>query len=619
MELCKYNYRCKKSLKARERILHNLAQLLVIGGASLDTLHLKDQTVTSAGGAGMYTTMAAVRSGVQASMFAPKPDKMPEELAKVASRLNEWIGPIIPAERLPHFEIEHKGEKANYLRTFIGAEAELTFNQLPADLSKYDIIHLTPLGESNRQQEFLRVCRERGARRISAGTYLCTIRENPEIVRQSMALTDVFFMNEEEACLLFGSLKQVKTIAGKIIFVTLGAHGALVVQGDEQTRITAVTAKVLDPTGAGDSFCGAALAGMMLGLHPVMAAYKAVALAAEEIESIGPAALLLDAASPDPKLDVRVRINHEQIVLVSEVIKQFEGASPFDFVGKDFPNEGDPQTVNYFFATILQQFSFWDTKNDIYDHPLVAPIDGETLKGSAYLFRAFRKSLESDPNFYNPQRQAQLTQADAVKLFKADDDSDPMPSLELHLALAQKYGADMLALGKIPQQVLEAAKASSTPLHTFLASLDQISGYKEDPLRKKSNLLALVLNQRPEHFLSFGEGEAVPPVIDYHTMRGCLRMGLIDVLDDKLRKKISDRRIVAPDEEWAVRYACYLAVEEVVRVSGKSLGAVDWYFFAYSRLHCPEMTTPVCLECAVNPVCARRVELFQPVLRTTFY
>lgn len=596
-----------------------MAKLLVIGGASLDTLHLKAQTVKSAGGAGMYTTMAAVRSGVEASMFAPKPEPMPAELTKVASRLSEWIGPVIPADQMPHFGIEHKGDKANYLKTFIGAEGDLTFEQLPDDLNTYDIIHLTPLGESKRQQEFLRECKARGARRISAGTYLCTIRDNPEIVRQSMSMADVFFMNEEEACLLFGTLDQVKTTAEKIIFVTLGANGVLVVQGDEQTWLNAVKAAVLDPTGAGDSFCGAALAGMMLGQHPVMAAQRAIALAAEEIACIGPAALLRDAAAPEPNLDGRVRLNHGQIERVSEIVKQFEGASAFDFIGKDFPPAGHPQTVDYFFATILQQFSFWDTKNDIYDHPLVAPIDGDTLKGSAYLFRAFRRPLESDPDFYTPERQAGLTRADMFNLFKADDGSDPMPALDLHLEMAQHYGADMLAMGKTPTQILASAQRSSAPLKALLDDLDKISGYKEDPLRKKSNLLGLVLNQRPEHFLSFGEGEAVPPVIDYHTMRGCLRMGLIDVLDEGMKAKIAARTIVTAEEEWAVRYACYLAVEEVVRVSGKSLGAVDWFFFAYSRQHCPEMNVPVCADCAVNPVCTHRVELFQPVLRTTFY
>jgi hypothetical protein len=250
---------------------------------------------------------------------------------------------------------------------------------------------------------------------------------------------------------------------------------------------------------------------------------------------------------------------------------------------------------------------------------LIAVIDGDNLKGSAYLFRAFVRVLKNDPDFYSPKRLAGLTKDDMLTLFRADDGSDPMPAIDLHLQMARNYGADMLALGKTPSQILDLAQRSSTPLHTLLNELDQFSGYKEDPLRKKSNLLALCLNQRPEGFLAFGVGENVPPVIDYHTMRSCLRMGLVDVLDAGLKEKITSRTIVSITEEWAIRFACYRAVEEVVKVSGKSLGAVDWFFFSYARTHCPEMTEPICAECAVNTDCTHRKELFQPVLRTTFY
>jgi hypothetical protein len=36
-------------------------QLLLVGGASFDVLHLADRTVECAGGAGLYTAMAASR------------------------------------------------------------------------------------------------------------------------------------------------------------------------------------------------------------------------------------------------------------------------------------------------------------------------------------------------------------------------------------------------------------------------------------------------------------------------------------------------------------------------------------------------------------------------------
>jgi hypothetical protein len=56
----------------------------------------------------------------------------------------------------------------------------------------------------------------------------------------------------------------------------------------------------------------------------------------------------------------------------------------------------------------------------------------------------------------------------------------------------------------------------------------------------------------------------------------------------------------------------------VAALSGKSIQAVDWFFFNFRR-RCPEMTEPECALCPVDPVCAHRKELFQPVFRTAFY
>jgi hypothetical protein len=57
----------------------------------------------------------------------------------------------------------------------------------------------------------------------------------------------------------------------------------------------------------------------------------------------------------------------------------------------------------------------------------------------------------------------------------------------------------------------------------------------------------------------------------------------------EVSKKWFRRQIVFPAEEWAVRYAAYRAMEQVVALSGKSEGVVDWFFYN-ARKRCPEMT-----------------------------
>jgi sugar/nucleoside kinase (ribokinase family) len=596
-----------------------MPHLLVIGGPSIDTLHFNHQTAISTGGAGLYTALAAARSGCQVSMYSPKPGQIPEALKPLAQRLEAWMGPIVALEDMPHFEIAHEGDLATYLHFFVGEEARLVPAGLPQDLSVYDGVHITAIGDVHQQLKFADACRERNARLISVGSFLTLIEEKPDQIRLLIERSDVVFLNEAEAVRVYGRLDRATTEPGKRLFITRGRAGALVIQGDFQTELPVVPARVLDPTGAGDTFCGATLSHLLQGVHPIMAARKAMALASEEIEHVGPAALLFDHAAPDVPLDGRVRIDEIQVERIAQVIQAIPEAEPFNFVSGYYPPVGHPAALDFFFVQTLQQFSFWEVQSGRYGYPLIATIDGHECKGSTYLSYAYMRMLDRDSEFFTPERQACTSTAEMVALFQADDGSNPMPALELHVCKAQDYGRDLLSLGLTPQSIINLANRSSKPLMTFLSLLDQIGGYKEDPFRKKANLLAMILKERPERFLVISDDEAIQPVIDYHVMRFCLRTGLVEVLDFDFRKKIADRVLVSVDEEWAIRYACYAAIQRLIRVSGLSMGAVDHIAFNYNRVHCPEMSEPICEKCALDPACAHRKDLFQPVIRTTFY
>ena len=193
-----------------------MAHVLVIGSPSLDILHFAGQTQASAGGAGMYTAMAARRSGAQVSIFSPCPQPVPAVLQPVAARLQAWLGPRVAPTELPRFEISHQGDEATYLTFFIGAEADLMPDMLPDDLSPYDGIHIIPLGDAHRQNSFLQACRQRGAKCISLGTFIDSVMNDSDMVRSSMEQSDVFFMNEKEAISLFGSVEKARTWPGDL-------------------------------------------------------------------------------------------------------------------------------------------------------------------------------------------------------------------------------------------------------------------------------------------------------------------------------------------------------------------------------------------------------------------
>jgi ribokinase len=627
----------------------SMLDLLVIGGASLDVYHLADgQTVQSPGGAGLYTALAAYKSGARTGMFAPRPEPLPDELQAAAECIT-WIGPMVSLDQLPHFEIAHYGGgRAALLNASWGGEMSITPENFPHDQIDAPIIHIAALRTAERQLRFAQALRMRKADfgmpseisdptafRISAGTYSKICTSEPDTVRKLISLCDFFFMNQNEANLLFGGVDKVKAQPGQMIFITLGERGALAIQGDHVTTVPGHPTAELDPTGAGDTFCGATLAALARGEHPARAAQSAVMLAAEMIGAVGPARLLSDQPAPHPIIDPRVRVDSDQVERISQLIARLPEVQPFNFTGDFFPPIDHPATLDFFFAATLQQFGFWEMTPHPhypplsirggwglevrrYSHPMIALLEGCSRKGSDYLFAAYRRLLDRDASFLTPDRQAALTADEFGAVLRADDGSNPMPAFDLHLQAAQAYGRDMGTLNWTPQQIVEMASHSPNPRTTFLSLLDHIGGYKEDPLRKKSMLLALMLEQRPEKFLRPVLTEAEPPVIDYHLMRSCLRTGLVEVTDDDLRRRVIGREELSEQDEGAVRHAAYQAVQQVQQRSGRSMGAVDWFFFN-ARRRCPEMTEPQCANCVIDPVCVHRKELFQPVRRTTFY
>ncbi len=271
-----------------------MRDLLVIGTASLDTLHFGEKTVHSAGGAGLYTALAAHHAGAEVTLFAPRPTVMPEPLQPIAERL-DWRGPAIETAALPRLEIRHHGGgKATLVGASWGAEVSLLPGDLPADLSDYRYVHIAALSSAQRQWDFLQTCRERHARQISVGTYARIAYGETLTVLKLFGAADVGFMNENEANGLFQSVDQVihQVRPEQVIIVTLAERGALLFHAGKQLFVPTQAAQEIDPTGAGDTVCGTFLAKRSQGADLLAATQAAIIQATRMIGYYGPEALL---------------------------------------------------------------------------------------------------------------------------------------------------------------------------------------------------------------------------------------------------------------------------------------------------------------------------------------
>ena len=597
-----------------------MTKILVIGGASQDILHINGKDIHTTGGAGLYTALGARAAGGQVDMLAPLPSPMPLLMQPINELIN-WLGPTVSQDELPHFAIEYDNSgKATYTTVEPRSESLMTENDVPSDLSNYTYVHIVQLGNIDVQLRMIKKCRDSKAQNISVSGGHNLQNNQKEKISALIEQADLCFMNEHEAASNLGPTKNICSPTGTILFVTHGENGVSIIQGNDLQRIPINPTDPRDPTGAGDSFCGAVLSYLCKLEHPVQAAKKAAKIAKITVSHLGTEGLMQQVSTTPTDSASQVSINTNKIRQIAKIMETEEvGETPYTFTGKGQPEIGHPNTLDFFFALTLQEFGFWSKNHQKYIAPMIAKIDGKTLKGSEYILSAYLRMLNSDPDFFSVNRQANLSKEELEMILADDDGNCPMPAIELHLSEAQSYGQDMSALGMTPAKIIQKTKGSRTPMADLLRTLWNIGGYKNDPLQKKSALLIYILLNRPENFLQLGDSEEELPCIDYHLMRTALRTGMVSVCDTYLEQKITSRALVSEEQEYDVRQNVYKAINTLVDTSPNlNMVSVDQFLFRM-RKGCPEMSEPECKSCALDPVCAKQTQLFQPVIRTTYY
>ena len=121
-------------------------------------------------------------------------------------------------------------------------------------------------------------------------------------------LVDVLVVNEEELLALAGEEGQDAAVAALLrrvpeVVVTLGRKGALLVERDaDPVAVPAHAVRVVDTTGAGDTFCGVFGAARARGSSAVDAVRRAVAAAAVAVQRPGAVPSIPTAAETEALL-----------------------------------------------------------------------------------------------------------------------------------------------------------------------------------------------------------------------------------------------------------------------------------------------------------------------------
>ncbi len=236
--------------------------LVIVGSVAFDTLetpHGRREKIV--GGSCTYCSLAA-SFFTQPKIVAVIGEDFPEETIELfKSKGIDVRGLEIQPGKTFHWEARY-GDDPNQ-RTTIKTELNVFEDfspQLPPDYTEAEIVFLANI-DPDLQEDILSQVKQ--PKLVAMDTMNLWIKTKPASLLRVLEKVNLFFANDEEIKMLAKEPNLIK--AGKkllergpsFIVIKKGEHGALVLGKDSIFGVLAYPCeKVIDPTGAGDSFAG---------------------------------------------------------------------------------------------------------------------------------------------------------------------------------------------------------------------------------------------------------------------------------------------------------------------------------------------------------------------------
>ena len=247
---------------------------------------------------------------------------------------------------------------------------------------------------------------------------------------------------------------------------------------------------------------------------------------------------------------------------------------------------------------------------------------GETVWGWDYLRRRLAERARENLSILDPAYWQRLTASELLKLLEAEEGPVHLTDPERRAALIRDAGTRMSINRWSGAEAMYAA-ADGWLLRDnrgILPRLAEFDAYR-DPVRKKSYyLLELLRNECHWHYR---DPQNLGAPVDYHEVRGHLRLGTVRVLDRELETQLKARAPVDREADRAIRSAVARAIDEIAMVTGApDSPALHYVFWNVFRSCCGRDSThcwvcgPGCVlpdryrlgstGCLLAPACASR-------------
>lgn len=233
--------------------------------------------------------------------------------------------------------------------------------------------------------------------------------------------------------------------------------------------------------------------------------------------------------------------------------------------------------------------------------PLEGVVAGCHLRGWDYLSAKLEAAARVNPEILSADSWARVTDKGVRELFRdetlGDRLTDPLGRALLVRDLGQKMQQHSW---KWAEDLYRFANGSIVTGNCNLVDLLAEFRAYEDPVRKKSFFyLALMQNAG---LWKYADPERLGAPVDYHEVRGHLRLGTVQIVDPELRLKLLRGEQVTAEQDISIRRAVFEALMLISKLSGlRNPNQLHYLFWNVFRSCCTR-ESPHCVSCP--PTCS---------------
>src|SRR5450759_4351960 len=223
--------------------------------------------------------------------------------------------------------------------------------------------------------------------------------------------------------------------------------------------------------------------------------------------------------------------------------------------------------------------------------------DRRRLFGWDYLRCRWAERVADNPALNTPATWAGLEAADIERILQDESGESTISDAAGRASLLQDIWQQMLRTRlSSAREIFDQSQGhliSSSPLGLF-ARLETLRAYS-DPVRKKSCFFLELM--RGQCGWSYADPSNLGAPVDYHEVRGHLRLGTVAIVDSTLETKVRSGQQTTDEEDQAIRGAVYEAIGEISRLLGSTDPATLHYLFWNFFRQCCGREIPHCGGC----------------------